>query len=224
MQARVSFGSCSVDQATRQVFRDGVEVHLPPKAFDLLTHLIAQRPRVLAKAELHRLLWPSSFVTDDSLARLVSLLRAAIGDTGRDGSIVRTVHGVGYAFAAEVAQVSLVTTPAGRSFRLVGQDSELVIGDGEHIIGRDPGAHLRIDSPKVSRRHARVFVRGGELWIEDLDSKNGTFVNGHRITGAQHIAPESEIRVGPFVLRVCEDAALSATETGTLEVSDLKHE
>jgi DNA-binding winged helix-turn-helix (wHTH) protein len=211
MAASVRFGSCEMDGTTRQLFRDGTEVHLPPKAFDLLAHLIAHRPRVLSKAELHRHVWPSSFVTDDSLARLISLLRAAIGDTG--GSLVRTVHGVGYAFAGQV--VESVSAAPGKTFRLVGAELEFVISAGEHVIGRDPAVELRIDSSKVSRRHARIVARGAELSIEDLDSKNGTFVNGRRISARETLADQTEVRIGPFVFRVHDDSAVLDTETGT---------
>ena len=63
----VRFGRFAFDRATRQVSGDGVPVHLTPKAFALLGLLIAEAPRVVSKEELHRHIWPDSFVSDASL-------------------------------------------------------------------------------------------------------------------------------------------------------------
>ena len=95
----VRFGRSTFDRATRQLSCDNAPVHLTPKAFDLLALLIAEAPRVVKKEELHRHLWPNSFVSDASLLGLVKEVRRALGDEG-DGTVIRTVHRVGYAFAA----------------------------------------------------------------------------------------------------------------------------
>ena len=53
--------------------------------------------------------------------------------------------------------------------------------EGENVIGRDPDAALWIDHASVSRRHARIVIGGGKATLEDLESKNGTFLNGKSI-------------------------------------------
>ena len=63
----------------------------------------------------------------------------------------------------------------------MGRDCEFRLGDGEHLVGREPGVSIRLDSPKVSRHHARVTIAGREATVEDLGSKNGTYVRGARI-------------------------------------------
>lgn len=57
---------------------------------------------------------------------------------------------------------------------------KMFLVDGTKIIGRDPGCDIVISGPHVSRRHAELSMRGGKLWVKDLGSSNGTFVNGKR--------------------------------------------
>ena len=102
---RLSFGHCQLDTDSRQLVREGREVHLPLKEYTLLDFLLAERPRALAKEELHERLWPGVFVSDVNLANLVSALRKAIGDDSADQRLVRTVHGFGYAFCGEVTEL-----------------------------------------------------------------------------------------------------------------------
>jgi DNA-binding winged helix-turn-helix (wHTH) protein len=78
-------------------------VHLTPKAFDLLTVLVAEAPRIVPKSELHRRLWPDAFVADTTLVGVVKELRRALIDDDRDGvPFVRTAHRVGYGFGRSI--------------------------------------------------------------------------------------------------------------------------
>src|SRR5215831_11287391 len=101
----IRFGRCVFDAAARRLLRDGREVHLSPKTVEFLIALTERRGEALAKADLLEGVWPGVFVSDASLARVVSELRDAVGDDARHPQIVRTVHGYGYAFDAEIAQV-----------------------------------------------------------------------------------------------------------------------
>ncbi|MBE7465200.1 MAG: protein kinase [Planctomycetes bacterium] len=62
-----------------------------------------------------------------------------------------------------------------------GKPEEFAV-NGALTIGRQKGNHVRIDEPKASRNHARVFQKDGSYFLEDLESSNGTKVNGHKIT------------------------------------------
>src|SRR5262245_30539289 len=95
---RVRFGVCTLDLETRQLFVNGVETHITPKAFELLAILTEQAPRAMSKAELISCLWPKTYVSEDALSHLVADLRTAIGDSARDPAWIRTVHGYGYSF------------------------------------------------------------------------------------------------------------------------------
>ncbi len=79
---------------------------------------------------------------------------------------------------------------------------------GEVVLGRDADlAQLVIPVPTVSARHARMWWAEGALWIEDLGSTNGTFVNGRRVTAPRRLHPGDEIGLGrQTVLRLEEEA------------------
>lgn len=81
----------------------------------------------------------------------------------------------------------------------------------ELIIGRDPTADIIIDSPGVSRRHARVYQQGGAIWLEDLQSRNGTFVNGARITTPHSLQTGDEVRLGQSVALLYQQPQVAVT-------------
>src|SRR2546430_8766599 len=68
------------------------------------------------------------------------------------------------------------------------------------VIGRAPDATIQLDSPGISRYHARIVVARGEATLEDAGSKNGTRLNARRITTATLLADGDEIRIGALVL------------------------
>jgi pSer/pThr/pTyr-binding forkhead associated (FHA) protein len=80
--------------------------------------------------------------------------------------------------------------------RLVLGRREVALTLGEHVLGRSPEAVVWIDSDSVSRRHARIAVTGAGASIEDLGSKNGTYVNGVRVGGSRPLADGDELRIG----------------------------
>jgi DNA-binding winged helix-turn-helix (wHTH) protein len=207
---RVRFADCDLDLEARQLVRAGQDTHLSPKAFELLKVLVEERPRAMSKHELLDRIWPGVFVSDASLARAASEIRDAIGDHSRSEGFLQTVHAFGYRFAAAgVVDVPGALEP-GKSgvCWLVGRDYEFHLGEGSHVVGREAGVPIRIDSPKVSRHHARVSVAGDEVLIEDLGSKNGTFVRGERIQASTVLAPGDEVQIGPIklVLRIVSDS------------------
>jgi len=181
------FAGCTLDTSARSFARDGRPVRLTPKSFELLALLVEHRPRALSKEELLQHVWPGVFVSDASLAKVVSKLRQAIGDDDASPAI-RTVHGYGYAFAAEIeggdeAAPVRVHAQGPITCWLFCGAREFPLRDGDHIVGRDRDANIHLDSPDVSRRHARLVVHGSSATLEDLGSKNGSFVRGIRITG-----------------------------------------
>lgn len=206
---RLSFGDCTLDLSERRLWRGGEVVPLEPKMYQLLEILIKRRPAVIPNEELDELLWPHVYVARTSLTRLVSALRAVLGDESRDSHIIRTSYKTGYAFCAKVsdpaaAEVAPGAPRAARSeaVHLVWNDRTIPLGEGEFVAGRGEECSVVIDASTVSRRHAKIVVRGGSITIEDLESTNGTRVNGMPITVPTAIANGNTVELGSEVLLV----------------------
>ena len=215
---RVTFGGYSLDLATRQLLRGGVEVRLSPKAFALLQVLVESRTRAVSKAELHDRLWPGTYVTDANLSVLVAELRTALRDASAAPKIVRTVRGFGYAFCARVDDEGAAAAPSSPSnCWIVRNGREVALSSGENLLGRDPAAAVRLDVPSVSRRHARILVSPTGFVVEDLGSKNGTFVGNRQITGATPLADLDELQIGSvrLVVRILSGDSATHTLAGT---------
>jgi DNA-binding winged helix-turn-helix (wHTH) protein len=207
---RLRFGDFVLDLRTRQLERGGKIVPLEPKMYALLDVLVRRRPAVVTNSELDELLWPQVYVERTSLTRLVSELRTVLGDTPRDSQIIRTVYKTGYAFCANVISLPAANI-APATMELVWKKQSLPLTDGEHIAGRDSECALVVDATTVSRRHARITVLSGTVTIEDLESTNGTHVNGTRISTPTRLAPGNEVGLGSEMLRVRARVASATT-------------
>ncbi|MEV6236715.1 alpha/beta fold hydrolase [Lentzea sp. NPDC051838] len=106
------FGDYELDIAGHQLRRAGELVHVEPRAFDLLCHLVAHRDRVVPKNELLDLVWGDRFVSEAALTTALRTVRLAIGDTGEQQQSIRTVHRRGYQFVAPVAMTQVQPAPA----------------------------------------------------------------------------------------------------------------
>ena len=183
---------------------------LEPKVYELLETLIKRRPAVVTNNELDELLWPQVFVARTSLTRLASKLRAALGDSPRGSSVIRTAYKTGYAFCADVACGPSAAVPTA-AIELVWKKQSLPVTDGVHLAGRDDACALVIDASTVSRHHARIMVISGTATIEDLESTNGTHVKGTRISGPTRLGFGDELALGSEVLQVRRRVASALT-------------
>jgi DNA-binding winged helix-turn-helix (wHTH) protein/Tfp pilus assembly protein PilF len=96
------FGKFSLNLDRGTLFRGDDEVHLRPKAFQVLTVLLDNHGRLVSKAELHDAAWKRSVVTDDSLAHCIADIRRALGDSGFE--MIKTVPRRGYIFDHDVSR------------------------------------------------------------------------------------------------------------------------
>jgi DNA-binding winged helix-turn-helix (wHTH) protein len=210
---KVTFGDFTLDTGTRQLLRgrELAEVHLSPKAFDLLAILLASRPGVVTKQSLRERLWPGTNVVDANLNNLASEVRAALGDDSQQPRYVRTAHGVGYAFCGHADEDRAVTSGDSASRLWVVCDGRTIVLDQpETIIGRDPKCAIWIDVPGVSRRHASIRLVSSTAVLEDLASTNGTFVNDRPVTSSVTLEDGQTIRVGEATLTFRASASAGA--------------
>jgi DNA-binding winged helix-turn-helix (wHTH) protein len=195
-----------IDTDRRQVFRSGRVMPLSPKAYQLLATLVEARPKALSKDELYKELWPATFVVEANLSNLVGEIRSALNDSTHQPRFIRTVHGYGYAFCGEGTEEAPGTSIP--HCWLVCGDDEFPLLPGENLVGRGPEARVHLDVAGVSRKHARIIVTSHDIVVEDLGSKNGTFVGGERIHATRELAPDQELSFGPVraVLHVAPPA------------------
>jgi DNA-binding winged helix-turn-helix (wHTH) protein len=211
------FGSFELDAGRRQLFSHGSEIHLTPKAFDLLALLIDAAPDVVPKGDLHARLWPNGAVSDSTLVGLVKEIRRALSDRDGKAPLIRTAHRVGYAFNAPVdraAQRSRV------SRWLVAGKRRIALVDGENVIGRDPEANVSLEHATVSRRHASVVVGDTSAVLEDLDSKNGTTIGGARLTAAVTLRNGDRFACGDVLITYRESSVGLPTATQVSRVAE----
>lgn len=97
-----AFNDCEIDTELFQISRDGVRFSLTPQTARLLDYLIRNRDRVVLKDDLVEHVWEGRAITDATLSTAIKEVRQAVGDSGRDQHTIRTVHGKGFRFVAEI--------------------------------------------------------------------------------------------------------------------------
>jgi DNA-binding winged helix-turn-helix (wHTH) protein len=204
---RIRFADAVFDSDLRELSRNGQRLPLTPKAHALLEALIQARPQPLSRQSLTELLWPDTIVEQGNLHNLVSEIRQALGDD--DHVIIRTVHRFGYAF--DITGVAEVTA----QFAVMIGHEEILLRQGENLIGRDPKDAISLNAPEVSRQHARLVVDGDRVTLEDLGSKNGTFLGTVRISTPVELRVDDEFTVGTTKMRLCVLRDLPSTKTAT---------
>jgi DNA-binding winged helix-turn-helix (wHTH) protein len=216
---KLQFGEFVLETGARRLTHGDADVHLTPKAFELLAALVKQRPNALSKAELHDLLWPATFVVESNLAALVNEVRNALGDSAAESRFIRTVPRFGYAFCGEVvAGPAAFTAQAGGSTCWLILDSRRIeLAKGENLVGRDPRAEAWIDLPSVSRRHARIVIASAAARLEDLGSKNGTCLRGKRVEAPEMLRDRDPILFGSAQVTFRACLAPGEVETRTAD-------
>jgi len=210
---RVGFGDFVLDRSTRQLLKNGEVRPLEPKAYQLLDLLISRRPAAVSKQEIRDALWPDTFVSESHLSSLAARVRRAL-DTGVEGpGFVRTVHGFGYAFGAEATEEDDRRRPERAVAQIEWDRRVLPLMEGESVIGRGEDVAVRIDVEGVSRRHARIVADGGRFTLEDLGSKNGTYLREQRLAGPAALEDGDTFRLGRTVVVFSVPRSRGATIT-----------
>lgn len=109
--------------------------------------------------------------------------------------------------ARTVSLALLISEPGSKTPRRLEFDKE------EIVLGKDPTCEVVLQDPKVSRRHARISISRGLIFLQDLKSTNGTYLNGHLIRGERSIASSDVIRIVDCMIRVVNMAVIDLGPT-----------
>jgi ABC transport system ATP-binding/permease protein len=145
------------------------------------------------------------------------------GDRIRLGNIGPRVEVVGIEVRADRGEndiaATLATTPAEMAAlrRSVTGLPPVPVGAGG-VLGREPGLMFYLPHPAVSRRHAAIEVRDGQVILFDLGSANGTFLNGKRLVQSEILKPGDWIDVGPYSLVFDGQALNGRTRSDNVEL------
>jgi DNA-binding winged helix-turn-helix (wHTH) protein/predicted ATPase len=142
------FAGCELDTDAYELRRDGEVIGVEPQVFDVLVYLLEHRDRVVAKEELLDEVWKTRFVTESTLTTRIKGVRRAVGDDGRHQRVIRTVHGRGYRFVADVSRR--------------GEPTAGTADDGATLVGRESQRELlgRCMTDVIAGRRRVVVVSG----------------------------------------------------------------
>ena len=182
-------GTIELDEQLFEVRRDGAAVPLEPQAFDVLVYLVQHRDRVVPKEELMDSVWGGRFVSETAVTSRIKQVRRAVGDDGHSQRLIRTHHGRGYRFVADVVETNPVAgapglprprTPDDRhaSIRYTRSDdlhiAYQVTGGGDIDIVLISGFVSHLDLDWDDPRHAHFLERLGTMGRLIRFDKRGT--------------------------------------------------
>jgi DNA-binding winged helix-turn-helix (wHTH) protein len=243
--ASFQLGDWLVLPSQGRLVRGDDTAHLEPRTMDLLVLLAVQHGRVISKETILDQVWSDVIVGDAVVRRAVADLRRALGDDARHPRYIETIPKRGYRLLGHVEPVEAAGLARGSPPAIArqtpaadGADEPLLeppmtgfecalewgehrhrLAEGVTVIGRDASAALQIPCGRVSRSHARIIVARGRATIEDLGSKNGTFVNQHRLEAAAVLSDGDQIALAGVVLVF---RSLVSAETETADRSGIR--
>jgi len=214
---RTSFGVgyWRVDAELNSVAGPMATAHLEPKVMEVLVCLAEHASEVVSKELLLRSVWPDTCVTDDVLTRAIFELRRAFSDDARRPRVIQTIPKRGYRLIApvvlDVDRMSGSPTSEAIVCTLTWGEGRVTLTDGTYLLGRDESLPIRVPFPSVSRRHARITIGGGVVTVEDLASKNGTFLRDRRLTTPMLLRNGDTLITG--TVRISVHLSMPSTET-----------
>src|SRR5262249_10328391 len=104
-EVHFAFADCVLDPDRRELTRGPQVVSISPKAFDLLVHLVQNRERVVSKDDLLQAVWEGRIVSESTLTSHINAVRKAIGDSGGEQRLIRTLARKGFRFVGDVQEL-----------------------------------------------------------------------------------------------------------------------
>jgi DNA-binding winged helix-turn-helix (wHTH) protein len=214
MSGRVRFAEFELDLAAYTLRSRGERVRLEKLPMEVLILLVRASGALVERGEIRAALWDSEvFIEHDAaINTAVRKIRQALGDDAEKPRFVETVVGKGYRFVAPVESpgfhgprnaIAPVRSAEGRAFprySVTRGADEFILETGINVIGRDPSLAVCIEHPSVSRRHASISIDREEAVLEDLKSRNGTFLDGRRIVAPATLHQGAIIGLGAITL------------------------
>lgn len=217
------FGDCELSEALFQLKRAGRVVKLEPKVFHVFRFLIANRERVVTKAEILDHVWPREAISESVLPRSIALIRRAVGDSRAKPKVIETVHGHGYRFVADLRDSSAASTPAvAAEPALVDRTADPAsIGEASDFVGRESVLQRLAGALDVAvSGRGRIVVLVGEAGIgktrtveaalERVGGRAGVCV-GHCFEGDGAPAYWPFVQIFRALLEELDDAELAET-------------
>jgi DNA-binding winged helix-turn-helix (wHTH) protein len=227
MSRVIRFGDFELDVDGYQLTRAGARIKLEKLPMDLLVLLATRAGTLVSREEIHASVWGTGvFVERDAaINTAIRKLRQALNDTPGKPTFIETIVGKGYRFAAPSRPPAQSGShfAAQSGYVLKHGDRQFDLREGENLLGRDPQAQVYLDHPSVSRRHARILIQHGTARLEDLASRNGTFVDGCRLTGSLDLHRGAILSLGPLTLTFLIRSAPASTQpaSGALKAAKL---
>ena len=160
--------------------RDGREIRVEPQVFDLLSFLVQRRGEVVRKEELLDKVWGDRFVSESALTTQIKSVRQVVGDAGSLQSVIRTVHGKGYEFVADVVLVEEPDADAGH-VPVVHETRSSLPAAVQHLIGR--GALLEVLAEEMATHRLLTLVGTGGVGKTSVGYELARRVAGNYVDG-----------------------------------------
>lgn len=207
------FGDFELDVAAFTLRREGTPVRLEKIPMEVLVLLVEHAGKLVARDSIHAALWgPDVFLDRDAaINTAMRKIRKALGDDADRPRFVETVVGKGHRFVGPVIRETTDAERQAASYRLTRGTHAFALQNGENLIGRDPDVHVFLDHPSVSRRHARISITPDRVVLADLNSRNGTCVDGRGITSPTELHDGTIIGVGPITLTFVSLSGVAST-------------
>jgi DNA-binding winged helix-turn-helix (wHTH) protein len=131
------FAHFEINTDRHELRHAGVIVHIEPQVFDLIVHLIRNRDRIVGKDELIDTIWQGRIISEAALSSRISAARRALGDSGNDQSLIRTLYKRGFRFVGHVDDDSSAPAAAASEratpLQGVAQDAAELVPTGEPL-------------------------------------------------------------------------------------------